>query len=108
MLTTHDSMGSISNSDAGVAGGGFAKDPGVILDTETVSVKDGVISEPLLCVVRSGADGRASGICGIEVGVEDGVTAGVIIILVDIWVGVPELPGLELPEQSGFCFGDAI
>ena len=108
MLTTHDMMGSISNSDAGVAGGGFAKDPGVILDRETVSVEAGVTFEPLLCVVRSGADGWASGICGIEVRVEDGVTAGVIIILVDIWVGVPELPGIELPEQSGFCFGDAI
>ena len=108
MLTTHDSMGSISNSDAGAAGGRLAKDTGVILDRETVSVKDGVISEPLLCVVRSGADGWASGICGIVVGVEDKVTAGVIIILVDVWVGVPELPGIELPVQSGFCSGDAI
>ena len=108
MVTTHDIMGSVSNSAAGAAGGGFAKDTGVILDSETVSVKDGVISEPLLCVVRSGADGWASGICGIEVRVEEGVTAGVIIILVDVWVGVPELPGIELPVQSGFCFGDAI
>ena len=99
--------GSIRDSDAGVAGGRCTVVTGVTLDSETVSVEAGVTFEPIVCVGRSGADGWASGFCGKEVGVGDGVTAGVIIILFDVWVGVTELLGVE-PVQSGFCFGDAI
>lgn len=108
MQTIHDMRGSIRDGDAGVARGGCTVVTVVTLDSEIVSGETGVTFEPLVCVGRSGTDGWASGFCGKEVGVGDGVTAGVIIILFDVWVGVPEIFAVESPVQSGFCFGDAI